>query len=50
MMAMLMAIRIVEGKYNYARVPIQLKAQVKDCLETMGYTVDEQGYLVALEG
>lgn len=48
-MAMLMATRIVQGKYSYDRVPRLLKEQVLDCLESLGFTVDEQGQLLAIE-
>lgn len=36
MMAMLMAINIVNGKYTYKRVPKLLKPQVKEQLILMG--------------
>lgn len=49
-MAMLMALRIIDGKYTYNRVPNALKADVKSCLNTMGYDVDTEGNLVTLEG
>lgn len=48
-MAMLLALRIVDGKYSYNRVPKALKEDVLSCLETMGKTVDEQGNLTDLE-
>lgn len=47
-MAMLMATRIVQGKYTYDRVPRLLKEQVLDCLETLGFTITD-GELVAIE-
>lgn len=47
-MAMLMATRIVQGKYTYDRVPALLKEQVLDCLESLGFTIQD-GELVAIE-
>ncbi len=47
-MAMLMATRIVQGKYTYDRVPRLLKEKVLDCLETLGFTIQD-GVLVAIE-
>lgn len=47
-MAMLMATRIVEGKYTYDRVPRLLKEQVLDCLKSLGFTIQD-GHLVAIE-
>lgn len=48
MLAMLMATRIVEAKYDYARVPKLLKPQVDSCLESLGFRVVD-GQLVAIE-
>ncbi|MGX7100463.1 CD1375 family protein [Globicatella sanguinis] len=40
-MAMLMALNIVKGRYDYKRVPVLLKKQVDEQLLVMGYkTVD----------
>lgn len=47
-MAMLMALRIVEGKYFYHRVPKLLKKKVDDCLLSLGYKVVD-GKLVEVE-
>lgn len=49
-MAMLMALNIVEGRYTYNRVPKLLKKQVEEQLLVMGYTIDENGELVPVEG
>ena len=47
-MAMLLALNIVEGKYDYNRVPKLLKAQVDEQLLLMGYKVVD-GELVPVE-
>lgn len=47
-MAMLMAVRIVEGKYDYKRVPRLLKPKVDGCLESLGFKIVE-GKPVAIE-
>lgn len=47
-MAMLMAVRIVEGKYDYNRVPKLLKKKVDDCLLSLGYQVAD-GKLLEVE-
>ena len=36
-MAMLMALNIVKGRYDYKRVPVLLKPQVDEQLLVMGY-------------
>lgn len=38
-MAMLMAVRIVENKYDYRRVPRLLVPQVDECLESLGFKI-----------
>ena len=47
-MAMLMALNIVEGRYDYKRVPKLLKDQVDEQLLVMGYTMVD-GELVPVE-
>ncbi|WP_446457783.1 CD1375 family protein, partial [Tuanshanicoccus yangjingiae] len=39
MIAMLMAVRIVDGTYTFKRVPKLLKAQVESCLADLGFKV-----------
>lgn len=48
MIAMLMAVRIVDGKYEFKRVPKLLKAQVEACLADLGFKV-VNGELVEIE-
>ena len=47
-MAMLMALNIVKGKYDYKRVPKLLKNQVDEQLLVMGYQMVD-GQLVPVE-
>lgn len=47
-MAMLMALNIVKGKYDYKRVPKLLKDQVDEQLLVMGYKMVD-GELVPVE-
>lgn len=49
-MVMLIALNIVDGLYEYNRVPKRQKAAVKKQLEMMGFTVDEKGELVEFKG
>lgn len=48
LMAMLMALNIVEGRYTYNRVPKLLKDQVDEQLLVMGYKMVD-GNLVPVE-
>ena len=48
MMAMLMALNIVRGRYDYNRVPVLLKDQVDEQLLVMGYKMVD-GELVPAE-
>lgn len=48
LMAMLMALNIVEGRYTYNRVPKLLKNQVDEQLLVMGYKMVD-GNLVPVE-
>ena len=48
LMAMLMALNIVEGRYTYNRVPKLLKNQVDEQLLVMGYKMVD-GELVPVE-
>lgn len=48
MMAMLMALNIVRGRYDYNRVPFLLKDQVDEQLLVMGYKMVD-GELVPAE-
>ena len=48
LIAMLMALNIVRGRYNYNRVPILIKDQVDEQLLVMGYKMVD-GELVPAE-
>lgn len=48
LMAMLMALNIVRGRYDYNRVPVLLKPQVDEQLLVMGYKMVD-GNLVPVE-
>lgn len=48
MMAMLMALNIVRGRYDYNRVPVLLKDKVDEQLLVLGYKMVD-GNLVPVE-
>ncbi|MBR7927163.1 hypothetical protein KBI51_03100 [Aerococcaceae bacterium zg-ZUI334] len=51
MIAMLMAVRIVDGTYTFKRVPKLLKAQVESCLADLGFkVVDNKLVEIVAEG
>lgn len=49
-LVMLMAINILEGRYDYQNVPKRLKTQVLEQLKLSGKTINEQGELVDFKG
>lgn len=49
-LVMLMAINILEGRYNYQQVPKRLKTRVLEQLKLSGKTINEQGELVDFKG
>lgn len=49
-LVMLMAINILEGRYDYQRVPKRLKTRVLEQLKLSGKTINEQGELVDFKG
>lgn len=49
-LVMLMAINILEGRYDYQSVPKRLKIRVLEQLKLSGKTINEQGELVDFRG
>lgn len=49
-LVMLMAINILEGRYDYQNVPKRLKIRVLEQLKLSGKTINEQGELVDFKG
>ena len=49
-LVMLMAINILEGRYDYQQVPKRLKKRVLEQLKLSGKTINEQGELVDFKG
>ena len=49
-LVMLMAINILEGRYDYQQVPKRLKTRVLEQLKLSGKTINEQGELVDFKG
>ena len=49
-LVMLMAINILEGRYDYQNVPKRLKTRVFEQLKLSGKTINEQGELVDFKG
>lgn len=49
-LVMLMAINILEGRYDYQNVPKRLKTRVLEQLKLSGKTINEQGELVDFKG
>ena len=49
-LVMLMAINILEGRYDYQSVPKRLKTRVLEQLKLSGKTINEQGELVDFKG
>lgn len=49
-LVMLMAINILEGRYEYQNVPKRLKTRVLEQLKLSGKTINEQGELVDFKG
>ena len=49
-LVMLMAINILEGRYDYQSVPKRLKIRVLEQLKLSGKTINEQGELVDFKG
>ena len=49
-LVMLMAINILEGRYDYQSVPKRLKTRVLEQLKLSGKTINEQGELVDFRG
>ena len=49
-LVMLMAINILEGRYDYQSVPKMLKTRVLEQLKLSGKTINERGELVDFKG
>ena len=49
-LVMLMAINILEGRYDYQNVPKRLKTRVLEQLKLSGKAINEQGELVDFKG
>lgn len=49
-LVMLMAINILEGRYDYQNVPKRLKTRVLEQLKLSGKIINEQGELVDFKG
>lgn len=49
-LVMLMAINILEGRYDYQSVPKRLKTRILEQLKLLGKTINEQGELVDFKG